>query len=676
MNYPVPGKPYRLYTDACDYAVGGILVQLDENGVERPIHYISKQLSSTQRNWATIEKEAYGIVYALQKLRPYLWGAEFVIYTDHKPLKSLFLNEVKNTKIQRWAVLIAEFGAPIEYRQGKNNIRADMLSRIKSVSTIDLYNSDISVEIPNDEENQKIILKGDGIDITELVEQQKADFPDLYSDSKIEDSGYVLGDHGILYTSKRPYRTARVYPRILLPRQYQQSIVRNTHHELAHAGLDITVKRLQDYYVWPGMHRTVKEEIGRCGICATRNGRTIPEPMRDMPTPSYPFEIIGIDLTGPMVTSTEGNKYMLTIIDHCTGWAEAFPIADKKCSTVESKLIKELFPRHGYPKIIIQDNGLEFNNSDWCDDLFKCGIEIRRCTPYHPQTNGKIERFHRTLKDMLNRLVNNDRNQWENQLPSALMAYRNSVSTTTGFTPFYLLYGRQGLLSLSTPLRDLSPRMYEHQRAIEVSRELTRESRRYNRDRLAKKAKIQDINPGDHVVIKAPPDKLSMTSNFDQQWTVISKRGPVLFVKHQLTGKTRSVNIDRAVLVDPEISWDEVRQRPKRNPNKRHLEEEERLIEDMETIRKQDMSDRIDASIQRVINDASTCTQSMPNQDASTNTMQDMEPQPVKMNQSEASTIPCRRSERILKRRLAHAPTKADQKRQRIEACELVRCLC
>ena len=132
MAYPQLDKPYKLYTDACDYAIGGILCQEDDHGIERPIQYISKQLSGAALRWATIEKEAYAVVYALDKLRPYLYASEFTIFTDHKPLKSLFLSEIKNTKIQRWAVLIAEYGAPIQYRKGKNNIRADMLSRIKT----------------------------------------------------------------------------------------------------------------------------------------------------------------------------------------------------------------------------------------------------------------------------------------------------------------------------------------------------------------------------------------------------------------------------------------------------------------------------------------------------------------------------------------------------------------
>lgn len=118
LAYPHTDKPYILHTYASDYAVGGVLVQKDDNGVERVIQYVSHQLTDTQKKWATIEKEAYAIVYYLTKLRPYLWGAVFEILTDHKPLRALFLSEVANTNVQRWAVLLAEFGAPIRYRSG------------------------------------------------------------------------------------------------------------------------------------------------------------------------------------------------------------------------------------------------------------------------------------------------------------------------------------------------------------------------------------------------------------------------------------------------------------------------------------------------------------------------------------------------------------------------------
>ena len=135
LAYPRVNDPYILHTDASSTGIGAVLSQM-QDGQERIIAYFSKQLSKTQRSWAAIERECFALVQALDRLQPYLWGAEFVIYTDHKPLTSLFRAEIRNTKIQRWAIQISEFGAPIRYKPGSKNISADLLSRISSVKRV------------------------------------------------------------------------------------------------------------------------------------------------------------------------------------------------------------------------------------------------------------------------------------------------------------------------------------------------------------------------------------------------------------------------------------------------------------------------------------------------------------------------------------------------------------
>ena len=130
LVHPDITKPYRLYTDASDYAVGAILAQEDEDGNERVIHYLSQQLSRTQRKWPTLEKEGWAIVLALKKFRQYLLGAQVTIFTDHKPLRSLFSSEFKNARVQRWGILISEYNCTIQYREGKK-MKADFVSRIR-----------------------------------------------------------------------------------------------------------------------------------------------------------------------------------------------------------------------------------------------------------------------------------------------------------------------------------------------------------------------------------------------------------------------------------------------------------------------------------------------------------------------------------------------------------------
>ena len=108
--YPDPNKEYNLYTDASDIALGAVLMQKDDDGHERPIQFISKKFASCQARWPCLEKEAYSILYALDRLKTYLRGAKFTVFTDNKPCVSLFKGQIKNAKLERWALIIMSYG--------------------------------------------------------------------------------------------------------------------------------------------------------------------------------------------------------------------------------------------------------------------------------------------------------------------------------------------------------------------------------------------------------------------------------------------------------------------------------------------------------------------------------------------------------------------------------------
>ena len=286
---------------------------------------MSHQLSTTQRRWATIEKEAYAVVYALQKLRPYLYGAEFVSYTDHKPLLCLFSKSMTNTKIQRWAILLAEYGATIKYRPGHNNIRADMLSRLAPapVAVIDTANKYTDPHGgPADIADDLLPFNMDGLD---LSAEQQAGFPDLWGKADVEDSGYII-NKGVLYSIWTPSTTSPDYPRIVLPPKYQEAVIDRAQKTLA---------RLREAYVWPRMRESIKARLNKCATCTVHHRKQENVAMGDMPLPASPMQVVALDLIGPFVASSRSNKYVFTIIDHCSGWAEAYPIPDKRSQTIE-----------------------------------------------------------------------------------------------------------------------------------------------------------------------------------------------------------------------------------------------------------------------------------------------------------------------------------------------------
>ena len=116
--------------------------------------------------------------------------------------------------------------------------------------------------------------------------------------------------------------------------------------------------------------------------------RTDHVPMGEMPLAAYPMQIVGADLKRPFFPSHNGNRYVLTLIAHCTGWAEAFPLEDRTNASVWQAWATHVVPRHGAPEVLITDNGQKFKATAWRTYLKQMGVERRTTTPVHPRSNG------------------------------------------------------------------------------------------------------------------------------------------------------------------------------------------------------------------------------------------------------------------------------------------------
>ena len=164
--------------------------------------------------------------------------------------------------------------------------------------------------------------------------------------------------------------------------------------------------------------------------------------------PDRPFDKIAIDLVTDSKISTSGNKYILTIIDHLTGWPEAFPIPDKSVDTIVATLINEYLPVHMCPRYILSDNDTEFKNSLMDQVLQQLGINRIFSTPNHPQSNGKLEVFNKYLKPTLKKLCEKDLANWNKYLNQVLTRYRITPNLATAESTFFLVYGRDPNLPL------------------------------------------------------------------------------------------------------------------------------------------------------------------------------------------------------------------------------------
>ena len=580
MAYPDPTKEYKLFTDASKTSIGAILVQESEDGVERVIQYLSHQLSGPKLKWAAIEKEAYAVVYSIEKLRPYLYGSKFTVYTDHKPLKSLFTKSMNNTKIQRWSVLLSEYGADIQYHRGPLNIRADMLSRITpneqsdsgpvAVLEIDENNENNDGEnIVNEEIDIPTQIDGLNLDEVQREREQHAEFQELRNLAEQDDSDYIL-KNGLLYTIRKPRNHASVIDRLVLPPVFQKNVIARAHKEVGHQGVAKTFFKLLVAYKWPKMTKTINSHIKTCPQCVAYHRRPQYVPMGEMPIPAMPNQFISLDLIGPFTESERGHKYCLTMIDHCTGWTEVFPIPNKTNKSVWTAFADQYLPRHGIPAIILTDNGSEFCAESFEQYLRQLHIQHKKTTPYHPASNGRLERFHRSFKQMLEKAIRNNPTTWDDHISDVLLAHRVSISSVTGHTPFYLTYGRHP----RTPIPAIFPQgneQYHRYRfgnqlaeALLEARERTADSRKYNRERLAKRANTDSLRVGDSVIVKAE-HRTTFTSRWDPKYIIIAARPPTYTVQNQQTGKVKTLHREKLTLVDPNIIWDELPERPKRN---------------------------------------------------------------------------------------------------------------
>ncbi len=156
-----------------------------------------------------------------------------------------------------------------------------------------------------------------------------------------------------------------------------------------------------------------------------------------------PMDRIHIDILGPFPVSSSGNKYVLIIIDQFTRWVEAFPVPDQGAETTAKTLVYEFISRFGAPLELHTDQDRNFESSLFRNVCSLLQITKTRTTPYHPASNGQVERFNRTLLQMIRCYVNQNQKNWDEHLPLLTSAYRSSQHAVTGFTPNRLMLGRE-----------------------------------------------------------------------------------------------------------------------------------------------------------------------------------------------------------------------------------------
>jgi transposase InsO family protein len=511
LTFPVPNVPFMLATDASSKNGIGVTLKQKIDRNEHVIVYLSQNLNKVERKWGVTEQECWAIVWAVKKLRIYLYGTKFTVITDHHPLCWLNKHKSSNERLYRWSLALQEYDFDIKHKSGSCHLDADCLSR--SISPNDATENHSINE--HDEDNIPIhnefrpIFQLNKTDISQInvvqTRAQKAALDDFSSTSAVtskcqpttiladsSDPPPPLGfdytkisqeqstdptvqrrireiqqhpnnypsfvvEHDILYKliDGYPGRTKKKIPWV--PESMIKDLLYSAHTHLtsAHYGSDRTYYKLKDHYYWPNMLNDIKQYVRQCLLCAKYNiPRHKPPGLLETPAPPNEiFDLIGVDFWGPTRESTiNGNRYIITCTDHLSKFVIAKAVPAATASEAAKFLVEDVIFRYGHiPKHILTDQGLHFNNKLIHVITNDIGINHIFSTAYHPQTNGIVERFNATIKSQLCKLQDSNQNNWDQYLLPTIYAYNVGRHRATKHSPYQLLYGRDPVLPFDKP---------------------------------------------------------------------------------------------------------------------------------------------------------------------------------------------------------------------------------
>ena len=496
-----PSLPYIMHCDASDVAIGAALSQQNLLGEIHPIEFFSKKLTDTETRYATHDRELYAVICAFKHWRHYLEGATVTVLTDHQALQHFKKQPHLSSRQYRWALFLSHFNYDIYYQKGSANHVADALSRHPShdddsTSThgplqtrprfLDRHSPEAAALAIT---NALTLHSGDLV--KRLREAQRADsfcrpiFEDLKHESNRQLQLTLRDDclvHGELYFVPS---NVDIKQRIFLLAHDDESA--------GHYGIAKTMELVSRFFWWPSLRADTVEYVRRCERCQVtkiarrpKAGELVP-----LPVPLRPFTSISLDFIVRLPLTESGHDAALVVVDRSTKYAHFIPTTvNVDAAQTHELLTQHVYRHHGYPLDITSDRDTRFTSHFWKEMQRVLNIKLRMSSAFHPATDGQTERLNAVLEGYLRSFCSFRQEQWDQWLHSAEMSYNNSQHSSTGFSPFFLLFGFHPRLALSlhSTLKDTGfPAVDDHlQRLFD-----TRETAQANMSRAIERMKTQ-----------------------------------------------------------------------------------------------------------------------------------------------------------------------------------------
>ncbi len=564
LAFANPQRPYILHVDASLKGLGAVLYQEHPGGL-RPVAFASRKVSSAERNYPIHQLEFLSLKWAVvDKFHDYLYGARFTVRTDNNPLTYVLSTAKLNAVGHRWLAALSTYEFDVQYRPGRQNIDADLLSRNMSeeddngwvtipqsgVKTIcqrvcipesarstpvgvaqlgasphcvpDLYAFPTHMELKSLELMSKMSLRkaqeedeaiGPAIQAIKSGHwPEKEDMSPELSRLKRE-AGKLSMKDGLLYRyTNRP--SGDVVNQLILPREFREMVMQAMHDDVGHLGQERTVDLLRSRFFWPRMSKQVEEYIKNCGECVTHKTPIQRAAPLHQIVSQGPMDLVCMDFLS-MEPDSKGISNVLVVTDHFTRYAQAFPTKSQKAHVVAKVLMEKYFIHYGLPSRIHSDQGRDFESRLIRELLTLMGIRKSRTTPYHPQGDPQPERFNRTLLSMLGTLGREKKCTWSQHVPYLVHAYNSTKCDATGYSPYHLMFGREARLPVdlcfgTSPdgIEEASHTRYvtklkeDLKQAYKLASDAANQRHQRNKRLYDRRVTFQSIEIGDRVLLR------------------------------------------------------------------------------------------------------------------------------------------------------------------------------